>query len=78
MTLTNPQLDKYQTWYEFVYKSKLLDSLGGIESTGVIFTDTEEEKERRRDREREMNGGSITPHVVNLKSRQGSINHLNP
>ena len=60
---------------------------GGIESRRLIFTDREEERkdreeerdrEREREREREMNDGPITPHVVNLKSRQGGINHLNP
>lgn len=37
-----------------------------------FFTDSEKE------RGRQMNDGSITLHIVNVKSLQGSINHLNP
>lgn len=40
----------------------------------VSFFFTDSEKERGR----QMNDGSITLHIVNVKSLQGSINHLNP
>ena len=36
------------------------------------------QRERQGGRVREMNDGSITSHVVNLKWHQGNINHLNP
>lgn len=64
-----------------------LNSIGGNENQHFVdglalrgralqvrFFFTDSEKERGR----QMNDGSITLHIVNVKSLQGSINHLNP